>query len=199
MCLNAKVKTDLWSTRFPKSFCSPRIADDDVFDSIMAEWVNFCREIDWSTHCTDWKNGEHSINKPADVMKLIKVPVGSIYMEASKNPMLKEIVILARGYIGALMSESFCERCLSVANILCPKTSANTNPEVVQMRVLSSINASMQEYIDKFDYNRIKHTAADVSRSECPDMNERYDDSASASQVSLLGQLYTRVGTIYIC
>eukprot|EP00039_Didymoeca_costata_P019586 m.338137 g.338137 ORF g.338137 m.338137 type:complete len:142 (+) comp18321_c0_seq1:2432-2857(+) len=59
----------------------------------------------------------YSLPTKPSPLQLMKVPIGKIYkqMEAKPN-VYGKLPIIAKAHIGALVSESFCERCLSIGN-----------------------------------------------------------------------------------
>ena len=121
----------------------------DDFSRVFPNWLKFCFKTK-----DEWKFlfpvELESVEGTSDLVNdLMTIHVGRIYDKATKmknkdgDLLFGNLPLMAScsmGRIGALMAESFCERCISVSNMVSYKLNRNLCDEEVQILVMAKMN-----------------------------------------------------------
>lgn len=118
--------------------------------------------VDLADHRTNWREvtkqdgaiqsdllPEGKIKDAVTAMKLMDFSMCHMYNEIRRNPAFGKLPLLSKQYVGALMSESFCERCFSAANLVVNATATRTLPEMVSIKVISRVNKRLIDICDQ--------------------------------------------------
>ena len=88
---------------------------------------------------------------PIDIVAdLMPLKIGSVYKAFSKDPVLGYLPLMAqasKGQIGTLNAESFCERCLSMANLVMTEGNTLLSNEETGMLTTLRMNEGFMDYM----------------------------------------------------
>jgi hypothetical protein len=139
----------------------PIASDDDMVDALLSDddedrpletqrkiyrqqakkcikaWLAHAKHINWRQLNDSYPE---EMGSPSDALKLIDAPITDIYRQLDRDHNFGKLPLMARQYIGALMSESFCERCFSAANLVINSHATRISMGVARIKVISRIN-----------------------------------------------------------
>ena len=109
----------------------------------------------WRVHPAkvDWKKVDASVNvrdsSAPDMLELMAMNVASLYKDLDKGQFghLPAMASCSKGQIGALNAESFCERCLSCANLIITEGNTLMHDDEVMMLVILRMNVDFMEFM----------------------------------------------------
>ena len=103
------------------------------------------------------------------VSDLMTLPMGKLYKDLAKDPKLGYLPLMAqfsKGQIGVLNAESFCERCLSCANLVMTDGNTMLSNEELEMLTILRMNENFMDYMrtrrPKLSKQRLNQTVAAV-------------------------------------
>ena len=120
----------------------------------------------------DGKNVDVDVNEELDlVADLMTIPIGKIYQDLLKDPKFGYLPLMAKaskGQIGTLNAESFCERCLSCANLVMTDGNTLLSDEETGMLTCLRMNESFMDYMrnrsPKVSRQRLNQTIVSLSK-----------------------------------
>jgi hypothetical protein len=126
---------------------------DAEFYSKFRAWRAHPAKVDWSK-----VDSNFAIQDPStpDMLELMALNVGPLYKGLDKEQFghLPAMASCSKGQIGALNAESFCERCLSCANLIVTEGSTLLLDDEVKMLVILRMNVSFMEFM-RDDYAHV--------------------------------------------
>ena len=119
----------------------------DEFNIKFASWRRYPSTMDWSK-----VDGNVSLRDKAapDMLELMGMDIGAMYNDLSSDAKYGHFPAMAassKGQLGALNAESFCERCLSCANLVVTDGNTLLLDEEVTMLVILRMNVKFMEFM----------------------------------------------------
>lgn len=145
----------------------------------MNNWITQSKLIKWNEIAGDESLPEGPIQVATDAIKLINAPIQKIYQSLERRPSsYGKLLLMSRQYIGSLMSESFCERCFSAANLVVNPHSTRSNPETVSIKVISRMNRVLLDSLHDSVHVHQEMRLLDREESKANDdgLSARYGD-----------------------
>ena len=121
------------------------------FDSILPEWIKYARSIDWRKEFGDELKDSLNDGEAIDVVDhLLPLNIGKLYVKAhrmNKFGYLPSMASSSSGQLGALMAESYCERIISVGNMISTDRNVLLNDDELEMLVVLKMNKEFIEFM----------------------------------------------------
>lgn len=123
------------------------LALETEFEDLFGRWIRACYEFDWSTvqgEGFDCAPGE-DMQGTTPLRKLLKAPVGEALKKLAEQGLgkLTRMATHSPVSIGAVLSQSFCERVNSCANLLLTLANTVLNDEELGILVVLRMNAEL--------------------------------------------------------
>ena len=132
-------------------FVDPRWRRNHVIDSILSEWIKYARSIDWRKEFGDELKDSLNDGEAIDVVDhLLPLNIGKLYVKAhrmNKFGYLPSMASSSSGQLGALMAESYCERIISVGNMISTDRNVLLNDDELEMLVVLKMNKEFIEFM----------------------------------------------------
>ena len=81
---------------------------------------------------------------------LMPLNIGHLYIRAEQESKYGYLLLMAtssKGQLGALMAESFCERCISAANMISTDSNVRLGDEEIDMLVVLKMNKKIMDFM----------------------------------------------------
>jgi hypothetical protein len=125
-----------------------RVDAEEEFNRLVKAW--FTLQFNW---IAEFPEHEFSASDPP-LQDLLTLDVGIIYRrlmsedpDGDKYGLFPEMARSSFGQIGALNAESFCERSISAANIICTPGNTTLGDDMIDMMVTLRMNKDFMEYM----------------------------------------------------
>jgi len=121
--------------------------DEKEFDEKWKKWKSMGHKTDWKKEFPNelYEEQLQSDYKLDAMDDLIKLPMGQYYDKLEKTGEFGHFPRMARTYIGANLSEGFCERMISVANQVMTKGNTLLKDEHLKKLVVLRMNREFME------------------------------------------------------
>ena len=134
------------------------VQDGEAFDINWPKWKRNAHTVQWKEEFPNDLYAEQLADGyQLDAMDdLVKLPIGKYYEKLEKSDEFGHFPRMARSYIGANLSEGFCERMISVANQVMTKGNTLLGDAHLKKLVVLRMNRKFMQYMraEKQDVSR---------------------------------------------
>ena len=140
-----------------------KIRAEKEFDTIIHVWIKYARSIDWLNEFRDQPRDSPKAGEEVDSADhLLPLNIGKLYIQAHQSNKYGYLPLMAsssKGQLGALMAESYCERVISVGNMISTDRNVVLNDDELEMLVVLKMNKDLIQFMRTNYATEIKKTS----------------------------------------
>jgi len=140
-----------------------KIRAEKEFDTIIHVWIKYARSIDWLNEFRDQLRDSPKAGEEVDSADhLLPLNIGKLYIQAHQSNKYGYLPLMAsssKGQLGALIAESYCERVISVGNMISTDRNVVLNDDELEMLVVLKMNKDLIQFMRTNYATEIKKTS----------------------------------------